>query len=97
MLCDCASASFFEKAKETVVVAGALPGVTVTGENLQLTPVFGEEQAKLIAWLKPYSGVTVKVIPAGCLPLSCALAAEADKVKSGTATTVRATALEVDA
>ena len=45
-----------------VDVTAALDGVTVDGENVQVSPEGRPEQVKLTAWLNPFSGVTDSVI-----------------------------------
>jgi hypothetical protein len=50
-----------------VVAAAPAAGVTVVGLNVQVTPAGCPEQAKLTAELKPFCGVTVKVVLA-CPP-----------------------------
>ena len=44
-----------------VDMTAALDGVTVDGENEQLSPDGRPEQLKLTAWLNPFCGVTVRV------------------------------------
>jgi hypothetical protein len=78
----------------TVVLSGAPAGVRVAGLNPHEAPAGRPEQAKLIAELKPFTGVTVRVAVAGAVPLAGLIAAE--KSAGGGAVIVTVTALDVD-
>jgi hypothetical protein len=80
--------------KLTVVLSGAPAGVSVAGLKLHDAPVGRPEQAKLIAALNPFTGVTVKVAEAGAVPLAGLIATE--KSAGGGAVMLTDTALDVD-
>jgi hypothetical protein len=66
-----------------VDMTAALDGVTVDGENEQLSPDGRPEQLKLTAWLNPFCGVTVRVKVADLPEPMVALAGEDASVNEG--------------
>ena len=80
--------------KLTVVLTGDPAGVSVVGLKLHAAPDGRPEQAKLIAVLNPFTGVTVKVAETGAVPLAGLIAIE--KSAGGGAVMLTDTALDVD-
>jgi hypothetical protein len=86
--------------KLIAVVAVALCGVTVWGLKLQEYPDGSPEQAKETAELKPFVGVTVRVVFAAAVPLAAPFPGESEMAKSaaggGAVVTVTVTTGEVE-
>ena len=77
-----------------MVLSGAPAGVNVAGLKLHVAPDGKPEQAKLIAALNPFTGVTVKVAEAGAVPVAGLIATE--KSAGAGAVMVTVIALDVD-